>query len=82
MTADGAPSFVVPGSRSTYASGRISDETVRPLKGSRDVRLTIYGLRVLDEHGALTASVEYADPTSPMARRTGGGLRAPRALMK
>ncbi len=72
VTADGAPSFLVPGSRSTFASGRISDETVQPLKGNRDVRLTIYGLRVLDEHGVVTASVEYANATSQMARRTGG----------
>jgi hypothetical protein len=72
VTADGAPSFPVAGSRSTFATGRISDETVRPLKGSRDVRLTLYGLRVLDERGAVTASIDYTDSSSPIARRTGG----------
>jgi hypothetical protein len=72
VMADGAPSFPVEGTRSTFAAGRISDETVRPLKGTRDIRLTVYGLRVLNESGAVTSSIEYQEASSPVARRTGG----------
>jgi hypothetical protein len=72
VMADGAPSFPVDGTRTVFQAGRISDEIVRPLKGTRDARLTVYGLRVLDETGAVTSSIEYADGSSPMARRTGG----------
>ena len=72
ITADGAPSFPVAGPRTIFATGRISDETVRPLRGTRDVRLTVYAIRVLDERGAAIASVEYRDASSPVARRTGG----------
>jgi hypothetical protein len=72
VTADGAPSFPVPGERSIFAAGRISDETVRPLKGTRDVRLTIYGLRVMDETGAVISTIEYKDDSAVLARRTGG----------
>jgi hypothetical protein len=72
VTADGAPSFVVPGTRSIFSSGRISDETVHPLKGERDIRLTVYGLRLLDETGAVTSSIRYSDPGAQIARRTGG----------
>ena len=72
VTADGAPSFAVPGRRSIFAAGRISDETVPPLKGQRDIRLTVYGLRISDEKGDTTAAVEYSDPAAAMARRTGG----------
>jgi hypothetical protein len=72
VTADGAPSFPVEGARSIFSAGRISDETVRPLRGTRDVRLMVYGIRVLDQSGAAIAAVEYRDASSRVARRTGG----------
>ena len=80
VMADGAPSFAVPGRRSIFAAGRVSDETVRPLKGQRDVQLAVYGLRVLDETGAATAFIDYSDPAATMARRTGG--RATRTIRR
>ncbi|MFN0072046.1 MAG: hypothetical protein ACKVVP_11225 [Chloroflexota bacterium] len=78
VTADGAPSFPIAGTRSVFLPGRITDETVRPLKGQRDIRLTIFRMRLVDELGAELSALEFADATSPISRRTGG--RAARTI--
>lgn len=72
VMADGAPSFAVPGERAVFRAGRITDETVAPLKGQRDIRLIVFSLRMLDEQGTLVQTLEFPDASSPLARRTGG----------